>query len=114
MNTRMPRTQTTIPMPPIVMTTAAARSMRLTPARRLVEASTCSRMVSGVLGVLVKLAELFRDDRRGQRQIAVLHHDLLPLAAVHELQELLDQRIERLPRRLVDVQVEETRQRVLL
>ena len=58
MNTRMPSTQTTIPIPPMVMITAAARSVRLTPARRLVEASTCSRMVSGGLGVLVKLAQL--------------------------------------------------------
>ena len=47
MNTRMPSTQTTIPIPPMVMTTAAARSVRLTPARRLVDASTFSRTVSG-------------------------------------------------------------------
>ena len=95
MNTRMPSTQTTIPIPPMVMTTAAARSVRLTPARRLVDASTFSRTVSGGL---VKLAQLLRDDGGGQGQIAVLHHDLLALAAEHELQELLDQRVEGLAR----------------
>ena len=63
--------------------------------------------------ILLKLGQLFLDNLAGQGDEAVLDHRLLPLLRQDVLQELAHQRIERLVGGLVDVDVEEARQRVL-
>src|SRR5206468_4305660 len=67
----------------------------------------------GVDGHLLELRELFLDDRCGDREVAVLDDDFLALPGQDKLCELARQRVERLARRTVDVDVEEARQRVL-
>lgn len=52
------------------------------------------------------------DDFGRQRNVAILHHHLLARLRQHQLDELGFQRGQRLVRRLVDVDVQEARQRV--
>src|SRR5262245_45152140 len=61
---------------------------------------------------LLDLPELFRRARPRNREVAILHHDLLALLRQDQLHELPGQRIERLVGRPVDVHVEEPGQRV--
>src|SRR6185312_4638582 len=68
---------------------------------------------SGFAIRLLKLRQLLLDDLVGQRNEAVLDDRLLTLQREDVLEELADERIERLVGGLVDVDVEEARQRIL-
>jgi len=63
-------------------------------------------------GSLVKLRQFLFDRIRLQREESILDHDLLPFFAVDKLDELFDDRIERLIGRLVHIEIEMPPERI--
>src|SRR5882724_1633746 len=117
---RIARIEAMTTIPPRTTRRDEARSIRM---RRLVRvrltvsgraggAASPSLKVRRLIANLLDLAQLFFRDRRRDREVPVLDHDLLAFLGEHELHELTSERVERLARRPVHVHVEEARERI--
>src|SRR5687767_12063064 len=99
MTKRMARMDAMMISPPTTTRRAASRSART---RRSVRAFV---MTSELTATLLDLVQLFLRDGRGDREVPVLDDDLLPFLRHHQPDELTAERVERLARGLVDVDV---------